>query len=105
MNNTTNLILINVAKSLLYWAFFILYCVIRKKEMPDLNALLFFLPYYLLWLFLMVTCIIRTGRTMKILWMGTLRDPEVFSGSNTPYAFAFIIGCVLLIGVQSWYAW
>lgn len=105
MNNNAKLIASSAAKSLLFWISLFLFWLLKEKTVPNFNIILFFLPYYILWIILMVICVVKTGCAMKILWLGNLRNSDVFSGTNLPYALSFLVGCLILTWVQYYYIW
>jgi len=71
-----------------------------KKIVSFGMVISFISPYYALWLVLIILSISRRGRSFQIIRMGSLRDEVVFSLSNAPYAFSFLIGSVLILVVQ-----
>jgi len=64
------------------------------------KIVLFLFPYYILWLLVMITSVIRRGKSFRIIWMGSLRDDETFSIPNAPYAWTFLVGSVLILLAQ-----
>ncbi len=105
MNKNTKLIVYSIAKSMLFWISIILFWLLKEKATPSSDIFLFFAPYYFLWFMLMVVCILKTGRAMKVLWIGNLRDSETLSEANLPYALSFIIGCLIITYVEYKYIW
>ncbi len=91
-------------RSLLYWVGLVLFWIIKEGEMPNQKVVLFIMPFYLLWLLLMIICVLRTGRAMKIFWIGNLRDPDTLAMPNLPYALTFIVGCIVILWIQ-WRYW
>lgn len=100
MTNKLSAIILSIVKSMIYWFGFIMFWLIKEKEMPNYKFYVFFSPFYFLWLSLMIVCVLRTERPMKIFWIGNMRDPDTFSMPNLPYAIIFIIGCVVIAWVQ-----
>ncbi|SRR6266568_2337743 len=88
MNKKTLLLIAAISKSMMFWISISLFWLLKDGVFPNFNQLSLFIPYYLLWITLTTICLIRTGRIMKILWIGSMRNPEVFSRDNIPSPFA-----------------
>jgi hypothetical protein len=100
MNNKLLLLLTAIAKSMMFWISISLVWLLKSGVLPSINQLYFFVPYYLLWVIITILYLVRTGKVMKIIWIGSMRNSEVFTKENLPYALLFLIGCLIIAFIQ-----
>lgn len=96
----------SIARSVIIWVvvfmFWALDWIIGRETVSFIEFAKFVLPYYVLWLVILVVSVARRGVPFQVIWMGSLRDENTFSSGNAPYALIFLGGSILILSLQMW---
>ena len=79
--------------------------IVMYRDRVELSAaLVFILPYYLLWVTLVGISVWLHNKPFKAIWHGNIRKEGIYLYPNVVYALSFLFGCIVIFMVQSKYA-